>query len=113
MARTSDGSARTATFRTRDCRPYSVGMAARIPARSWLRYLTIGLAGVVAYLLLPASGPARSILFTVASASTVPAIIVGVRAHRPDRTLPWHLLAAGMGLYSVATFVWFPLARFI
>src|SRR2546425_3001089 len=113
MARTSDGSARTATFRTRDCRPYSVGMAARIPARSWLRYLTIGLAGVVAYILLPASGPARSILFTVASACTVPAIIVGVRAHRPDRTLPWHLLAAGMGLYSVATFVWFPLARFI
>jgi PAS domain S-box-containing protein len=64
----------------------------------WFVYLACGAIGGAAYYFLPAvrkSGP----FFNVLGLSSVVAILVGVRMHRPKRALPWMLFAVGQALF--------------
>src|SRR4051794_40504941 len=53
------------------------------------------------YLLLPSSGPARTIAYPVFGIIATIAILAGVRLNRPTRPHAWHLIAAGLGLLSI------------
>jgi len=64
----------------------------------WIAYLGLGALGGCAYYFVPPmakSGP----FFNVLGLSSVVAIAVGIRLNRPDRRLPWVLLAAGQALF--------------
>ena len=65
------------------------------------------LAAVLAtvYLVLPASTSADAIR-VVAPAIGVGAILTGVAAHQPRRTLPWALVAVALALLAAANVLW-------
>ncbi|MDQ3128309.1 MAG: EAL domain-containing protein [Chloroflexota bacterium] len=67
----------------------------------WLLMLVAAplLAGL--YLLLPASGSARTITYPIFGIIATVAIVVGVRINRPDRRGAWQLIAFGLALLSV------------
>jgi diguanylate cyclase (GGDEF)-like protein len=62
--------------------------------RAWKAYAAGGAAVVAGYLVLPAGIP-RDVAYLVVGASTVVAILVGVRVHRPQRPAAWFWVAAG------------------
>ncbi|HEV8652308.1 MAG TPA: sensor histidine kinase, partial [Actinomycetes bacterium] len=51
------------------------------------------------YFLLPPSPP-KAACYTAAGMSSVVAVVVGVRIYRPRQPLAWHLLAAGLFMFS-------------
>ena len=66
--------------------------------RAWLLYLAFGACGGVCYYFVPPlakSGP----FFNVLGASSVFAILIGTKLHRPRRRAPWFLFAAGQALF--------------
>jgi diguanylate cyclase (GGDEF)-like protein/PAS domain S-box-containing protein len=70
----------------------------RVRNRAWLLYLVFGACGGVCYYFVPPfakSGP----FFNVLGASSVAAILVGTRLHKPARRGPWFLFAAGQALF--------------
>jgi diguanylate cyclase (GGDEF)-like protein len=62
--------------------------------RWWWVYLGGGVLALAAYLAVPAGVP-RDALYVLVGASSVAAILIGVRLHRPAKSLPWLLMAAG------------------
>jgi hypothetical protein len=66
----------------------------------WKGYLIAAAIGGFAYYFIPPlakSGP----FFNVLGASSVVAILVGTRLHRPSRRLPWYLFAAGQSMFII------------
>jgi diguanylate cyclase (GGDEF)-like protein/PAS domain S-box-containing protein len=68
-------------------------------AGAWRWYLACSIPLTIAYLWLPLE-PAKLVVWPIIGWSSVIAIVVGVRVHRPSAALPWYLLAGG-----VATFI--------
>ena len=66
--------------------------------RGWLAYVAFGALGGIAYYFVPGFHNS-GVLFNVLGASSVVAILVGVRWHRPLRRLPWYLFALGQTLF--------------
>ncbi len=77
-------------------------------ATAWAWFLGVALAGTGVYALLP-GGTGRDVLYVAFGLAAVAAVEVGVRAHRPVRTAPWHLIALGTLLWSTgdALGAWF------
>jgi diguanylate cyclase (GGDEF)-like protein/PAS domain S-box-containing protein len=82
--------------------------------RAWLAYLAGGGLLAAGYFFLPALTPlptaaAKVVVYTLVGLSSVTAILVGVRRHRPASPLVWYLLAAGRLCYVVADVLFFTL----
>jgi PAS domain S-box-containing protein len=72
--------------------------------RLWLWYLGAAVLGGLGYYFFPPlakSGP----FFNVLGLSSVAAIVVGVRLHRPASKLPWVLFALGLFLFISGDFI--------
>jgi diguanylate cyclase (GGDEF)-like protein/PAS domain S-box-containing protein len=65
---------------------------------AWWLYLTIATVGAVAYYATPKGTP-RDVEYLAIGFSSVVAILVGVRLHRPERRGPWLLFALGLSLF--------------
>jgi diguanylate cyclase (GGDEF)-like protein len=74
--------------------------------RAWRIYLAGGLIAVVLYLLLPLEGLGSSLAYDLIGLSSVAAIVVGVRRHRPARPLIWWCFATGQLLFVVGDVVY-------
>jgi diguanylate cyclase (GGDEF)-like protein/PAS domain S-box-containing protein len=64
----------------------------------WIAYLGLGALGGLAYYALPPvakSGP----FFNLLGLSSVAALAIGIRLHRPEGRLPWVLVAVGQALF--------------
>jgi signal transduction histidine kinase len=74
-------------------------------ARAWDRpstvYLALGAALAAVYFALPSGGAAQSTIYAVLGGGAVLGTLWAVRRHRPERALPWILLAFGNGLFVV------------
>jgi diguanylate cyclase (GGDEF)-like protein/PAS domain S-box-containing protein len=86
--------------------------------RAWLAYLAGGGLLAAGYFFLPALTPlptaaARVVVYTLVGLSSVAAILVGVRRHRPASPLVWYLLAAGRLCYVVADVLFFTLQHIL
>ncbi len=86
----------------------------RQPAALWLRYVAIGIAATLVYLLIPPGAPvwvqvSRVLMYGVVSASAAAALLIGVRLHRPENRLPWYLLAIGQLVYLAADLTFYTL----
>jgi signal transduction histidine kinase len=60
----------------------------------WRAYLGLGAVLCVAYYLVPATA-AKLVVWPLIGASSVAAVVVGTRWHRPASPLAWYLVAAG------------------
>jgi diguanylate cyclase len=69
--------------------------------RLWLLWLAVGAAGTGAYFLVPADGPARTVIYDAIGLLSAALIVVGVRLHRPARRSVWYWFAAGQALWVV------------
>ena len=56
--------------------------------RAWRIYLVGGLAGVALYFLLPLEGLWSNLAYDLIGLSSVAAILIAVRRHRPARSRP-------------------------
>ena len=74
-------------------------------SRAWLVYLLLGVLATGAYFLL--SGAAKDTLYNLVGASSVIAILVGVRSYRPKPALPWYVLASGLALFVTADVIYY------
>jgi signal transduction histidine kinase len=73
----------------------------------WLRYVLVGAAVALLYLLIPGRVPlpalgSKILLYGGVSASAVAALVLGVRRHRPDNPTPWYLLIVAQLIYLLA-----------
>jgi hypothetical protein len=80
--------------------------------RAWLAYLAGGGLLAAGYFFLHALTPLPTaavgvVVYTLVGLSSVAAILVGVRRHRPASPLVWYLLAAGRLCYVVADVLFF------
>jgi diguanylate cyclase (GGDEF)-like protein/PAS domain S-box-containing protein len=66
----------------------------------WKWYLGAGLMVSVGYVFVPPE-PAKLFLWPAIGWSSVAAIVLGVRRHRPDARLAWYLLALGVTTFIV------------
>jgi signal transduction histidine kinase len=62
---------------------------------AWI-YLTLGIAAIGLYFVLPWNGVAQIVVYDAISASAGIAVLVGVRVNRPALALAWYLFAAGL-----------------
>ncbi|MFR9728163.1 diguanylate cyclase [Saccharopolyspora sp. MS10] len=71
----------------------------------WPVYLVICAVVGTAYFAIPENGatnPLRIALYCAISASAVPALLYGLRRHRPRQRLPWLLIAGSQAVYALA-----------
>jgi diguanylate cyclase (GGDEF)-like protein len=69
-------------------------------------YLAVGAVLVAVHWLLDTGSLTQSFLYDIIGASAVVAALIGVRMHRPDRALPWILMAAGQALFVAGDLLW-------
>ncbi|HYH92473.1 MAG TPA: GGDEF domain-containing protein [Candidatus Saccharimonadales bacterium] len=73
----------------------------------WTAYLALGALAVVLHSLVIETGSlTQSFLYDVIGASAVAAAFVGIWVLRPDRALPWLLMAWGQALFVAGDLVW-------
>jgi len=76
----------------------------------WLVYLAAAALGGLAYYFFPPlakSGP----FFNILGLSSVAAIVLGIRLHRPASKLPWVLFAVGLFLFISGDFITYNYTR--
>jgi diguanylate cyclase (GGDEF)-like protein len=75
-------------------------------ARAWRIYLAGGVVAVCLYFLLPVEGLWRSTAYDLIGLSSVAAILVALRRHRPARPLIWWCFAVGQLLFVIGDVVY-------
>jgi diguanylate cyclase (GGDEF)-like protein len=75
-------------------------------ARAWRLYLAGGVIAVAFYFLLPLKGLWSSLAYDLIGLSSVVAILVGVRRHRPARAVIWWCFAIGQLLFVLGDVVY-------
>jgi diguanylate cyclase (GGDEF)-like protein len=81
----------------RDALPIETTMS----KRAWSLYVTGGLVAIALFFLLPLEGLWSSLAYDLIGLSSVAAIVVAVRCHRPARPLIWWCFAVGQLLFVV------------
>ncbi|MDQ1051798.1 bifunctional diguanylate cyclase/phosphodiesterase [Streptomyces sp. V4I2] len=72
----------------------------RLRRHAWWWFLAAGAVVITVYVLVTA--PVRHLFSPVLAACATVAILVGIRWHQPRPSRSWCLIAAGMGLFTVA-----------
>jgi diguanylate cyclase (GGDEF)-like protein len=73
---------------------------------AWPTYAALVAMGIAMELALPAGELIQSIVYDVVGLSAVIAILLGIALNRPERPLPWILLALGNLLFVVGDVLW-------
>jgi two-component system sensor histidine kinase UhpB len=82
----------------------------RGPRPAWQKFLAVSILMEALYFVLPGGSVAQGAVLTAIGLASTVAVVAGVRMHRPSsRRLVWHLLAAGLGVYTAALLLWFPI----
>ena len=87
-----------------DRMPTEPRSSARLPL--WLAYFAIGAAALVVHRLMEAGSPAQSWFYDVIGGTAVVVALVGVAVHRPERRVPWYLMATGQALFVAGDVLW-------
>jgi diguanylate cyclase len=71
-----------------------------------IAYITVGGLLIAIHASLEVGSQAQSLLYDVIGASAVTAALVGAWRYRPERRLPWILMAGGQGLFVAGDLLW-------
>jgi diguanylate cyclase (GGDEF)-like protein len=72
----------------------------------WMAYLAIGAVLLVVHAALETGSLPQSLLYDVIGASAVAVALIGVWRNRPDRRLPWILMAVGQASFVAGDLLW-------
>ena len=72
----------------------------------WTAYLAAGVLAVVLHASLETGSMVQSLTYDAIGASAVVVALVAIRRWRPDRILPWLLMAAGQALFVAGDLAW-------
>ncbi len=76
----------------------------RVPL--WAAYLAVGALLLVVHAVLETGSLPQSLLYDVIGGSAVAVALVGVWRNRPDRRLPWVLMAIGQASFVAGDLLW-------
>lgn len=76
------------------------------PVTLWMAYLAVGAGFLLVHRLLDSETLAQSLLYDVVGASAVAVALIGVWRNRPERRLPWILMAFGQALFVAGDLLW-------
>jgi diguanylate cyclase (GGDEF)-like protein len=71
-----------------------------------MAYLAVGMLALVAHALLETGSMAQSLVYDAVGISAVGVTFVAIRLHRPDRAMPWILMALGQGSFVAGDLMW-------
>lgn len=77
---------------------------ARVPL--WMAYLAIGAFALVLHGLMETGSQLQNATYDLIGASAVAVALIAVWRLRPDRRLPWVLMAVGQGLFVAGDLLW-------
>ncbi len=77
---------------------------ARLPL--WLAYFAAGAVALVIHRLMEPASPAQNWFYDLVGGSAVVVALIGVAINRPDRRLPWYLMAAGQAMFVAGDVLW-------
>jgi signal transduction histidine kinase len=80
-----------------------------VSSRGWRVYFGLGACGIGVYFAV-SSVAVQDVLYSAIGASTLVALVVGLRAHRPRARGAWHLLLAGQACFVAGDLVFDVLA---
>jgi len=72
----------------------------------WTAYLAAGSAALALHAALPTGSMAQSLTYDAIGASAVVITLIAIRRFRPDRRLPWLLMASGQALFVAGDLMW-------
>jgi diguanylate cyclase (GGDEF)-like protein len=72
----------------------------------WLAYLAAGVVALAVHASLETGSLTQSLTYDVVGASAVAIAFIGIRRNRPDRALPWILMALGQALFVLGDLAW-------
>ena len=72
----------------------------------WMAYLAAGLVVLLLHAALESGSMIQSLLYDVVGASAVGVAMIAIRVHRPDRAMPWILMALGQGFFVFGDLMW-------
>ncbi len=84
--------------------PVALSPLARVPL--WAAYFAAGVAALIVYWLLEGGSLTQSWFYDVIGVSAVLAALVGIIRNRPDRRLPWMLMAIGQASFVAGDVLW-------
>ena len=84
--------------------PNDPSPVARVPL--WAAYFAVGIAALVVHALLETGSMAQNSFYDIVGGSAVLVAFVGIARNRPDRRLPWVLMAIGQGLFVAGDVLW-------
>jgi len=73
---------------------------------AWAAYLAVGVLFLLVHASMETGSIAQSFVYDGIGASAVAMAIVGVRHHRPERRLPWLLMALGQASFVAGDLLW-------
>ncbi len=76
----------------------------RIPL--WAAYFALGALALVVHRMLESGSLTQSWFYDVVGGSAVVAAFIGIARNRPERRLPWYLMAAGQALFVAGDIMW-------
>jgi len=74
-------------------------------SKTWLIYLVLVAVATGVYFLL--TGPIQATLYNLVGVAMLVVIFIGIRRYRPANTLPWYIIAFGLGLFVAGDVVFF------
>ena len=83
-----------------------MNLSNRLRAPLWMAYLAIGALVLVVHRSMETGVFAQTTLYDIIGASAVAAAFVGVWRNKPDRKMPWVLMAVGQGLFVAGDLLW-------
>jgi FOG: GGDEF domain len=72
----------------------------------WMAYLAVGALLLIVHAALETGSQWQSSLYDAIGASAITVALIGIWRNRPDRRLPWILMAAGQGLFVAGDILW-------
>ena len=76
----------------------------RIPL--WAAYFALGALPLVVHRMLESGSLTQSWFYDVVGGSAVVAAFIGIARNRPERRLPWYLMATGQALFVAGDIMW-------
>ena len=84
--------------------PKNPSSLSRVPL--WAAFFAVGAAALVVHSLLETGSIVQNSFYDIIGGSAVLVALIGIWKNKPDRRLPWLLMAVGQGMFVAGDILW-------